>query len=617
MSANDFAEKVEAHFTNQNETNASLTLEVISRMEQEICKENMKNANSIKAESNEKNRNKTSSTASKKAVTTNKRLSESFQSQESNKSMKVGTGEAGKVASVGYAERKNRGNVVSELNKGLGSRGLCEPSTRRPVGLRCEIDSETVAFDNIKSRYRYMFTTLDERTRACERHLVALADFLCDKIKLDPSELQPVGDSSQEDVWVVGRVCCDTSQGKMNKSSVYLEGLRRDGGRLVRLNLEKVETYSLFPGQLVLISGVNSTGREMLVKNIVYDTSPPQASSDPAAMLEFQHSQKYQGGVASNIFIAAGPFTTSENLSYEPLNDLLINILEKKPDVVILIGPFVDITQPHVASGDTELELLENEEVVGTHIASYEMIFIEKFIRDGVQRFFNDEKEDGEVVASKLIATNIILIPSLLDAHHESVFPQPPFGDRDVVKTEFYEETFGVLNIPYSKDGDPRKRVHLLPNPCMFKVNEVLFGVTSSDVLFSMSTDEVSQNCEGPNRLVRMANHLIQQQSFMPQYPPSSNIVSQMDFRHSKHWQMPIAPDVLVLPSKLNNFASEVNGTVVVNPGQLAKGATGGTYAELSIHPMPDSKLRNAILEGKASLAHEVAPRSHVAIVKI
>lgn len=107
MSASDFAEKVEAHFTNQNETNASLTLDIISRMEQEICKENMKNSNSVKAESNDKNKSRASSTSvTKKAVTTNKRLSDSFQAQESNKSMKVGGGDVGRVASVGYAERK-------------------------------------------------------------------------------------------------------------------------------------------------------------------------------------------------------------------------------------------------------------------------------------------------------------------------------------------------------------------------------------------------------------------------------------------------------------------------------------------------------------------------------
>ena len=70
------------------------------------------------------------------------------------------------------------------------------------------------------------------------------------------------------------------------------------------------------------------------------------------------------------------------------------------------------------------------------------------------------------------IPTNIVLVPSLLDGHHEFVFPQPPFGDRDRVTSNFFTEELGVLDVPFSKAGDIRRRVHLMPNPCMFRVNE-------------------------------------------------------------------------------------------------------------------------------------------------
>lgn len=63
------------------------------------------------------------------------------------------------------------------------------------------------------------------------------------------------------------------------------------------------------------------------------------------------------------------------------------------------------------------------------HNASYEMVFIEKVIRDGLKSYFNSADDyDG------CLPTKVILVPSLLDAHHECVFPQPPFGDRDQVK---------------------------------------------------------------------------------------------------------------------------------------------------------------------------------------
>ena len=59
-------------------------------------------------------------------------------------------------------------------------------------------------------------------------------------------------------------------------------------------------------------------------------------------------------------------------------------------------------------------------------------------------------------------------------------------------------------------------------------MNEVLFGVCSNDVLFSLTSDEVSQNIEG-NRLARLAGHLLQQQSFSPQFPVPQNLLAQVN----------------------------------------------------------------------------------------
>ncbi len=55
----------------------------------------------------------------------------------------------------------------------------------------------------------------------------------------------------------------------------------------------------------------------------------------------------------------------------------------------------------------------------------------------------------------------------------------------------------------------------------------MLFGVCSNDVLFARSSDEVSQGIEG-NRLARLAGHLLQQQSFSPQFPVPQNLLAQV-----------------------------------------------------------------------------------------
>lgn len=66
------------------------------------------------------------------------------------------------------------------------------------------------------------------------------------------------------------------------------------------------------------------------------------------------------------------------------------------------------------------------------------------------------------------------------------------------------------------------------------------------------------------------------------------------------------SPDVLILPSKLAPLARPVLGSLVINPGTLAKGSNGGTYAEMSIHPVEESKIRDAIIAGAAGKSNAV-----------
>lgn len=149
-------------------------------------------------------------------------------------------------------------------------------------------------------------------------------------------------------------------------------------------------------------------------------------------------------------------------------------------------------------------------------------------------------------------------------------------------------------------------------------VNETLFGVTSNDVLFSLSADEVSQNAG--NRMARLAEHILEQQSFSPMFPAPAGMHPQADFRHSNHWTMKTSPDVLLIPSKLSTLAKEVRGTLVVNPGQLVKGSSGGTYATLTIHPIPEQVLRSSMaapVDEQQPMLHNVHSRTKVEIVKI
>ena len=95
----------------------------------------------------------------------------------------------------------------------------------------------------------------------------------------------PVGLPRQNRVLCVGRICEEAHGGRLNQASVQLEGsrghsmgstialdlsglLRNDGGDVGdRGNREY--GYSLFPGQIVAVEGINPSGRTMRVTRVI------------------------------------------------------------------------------------------------------------------------------------------------------------------------------------------------------------------------------------------------------------------------------------------------------------------------------------------------------------
>lgn len=431
------------------------------------------------------------------------------------------------TSGISFTQRTSAGQVVQSYNPELKlktelSSDLYDATTRSNKS-KCKITAQEDDFENIGVRFRYMFTTLEERAKSLEKHLLALQKDMCQALNLDESILAPVGVPSPDVVWNCGRIYCESAEGRINATSVVLEGSRRDSyGRRIRLDLKELPSYSLFPGQIVLIEGINPSGRHMIVKRVIEGVSKPALMSSPKLLHEYHHSTYYQNHQPLSIMVATGPFTTSDNLFYQPLGALLSVALQKRPDVLVLIGPFVDITQPLLSTADIKLLPEDDDENNKEHEATYEVVFREKVIRDNLMAFFNSEEEgQGH--------TQIILIPSLQDAHHDYVFPQPPFGNREELKTSFFEESLGVYNIPYSAPSDPKKRVHLISNPCMFRINEILFGICATDILFGLSSDEISKDIEG-NRITKLASHLLQQQSFCPQFPVPTNTIAQVKY---------------------------------------------------------------------------------------
>lgn len=101
------------------------------------------------------------------------------------------------------------------------------------------------------------------------------------------------------------------------------------------MDVTELNECCLFPGQIVAIEGLNLS--EDLFK--AYDMF--QGTYVPAApQPKFKDDLK--------LIVAAGPFTKSNDLDYQPLWELMNLVAEEEPHVLLLIGPFIDYNHPDV-----------------------------------------------------------------------------------------------------------------------------------------------------------------------------------------------------------------------------------------------------------------------------
>lgn len=163
------------------------------------------------------------------------------------------------------------------------------------------------------------------------------------------------------------------------------------------------------------------------------------------------------------------------------------------------------------------------------------------------------------------------------------------------LKNAKIDHVIGTMGLNELNAGRKQPRVHCLSNPSTFRINEVVFGITSTDVLFHMSTEETNSNLEPGSRLRRIAQHMLQQQSYYPLFPPPTALPMNLELTRMGKFGVPCLPDVFLVPSKLSPFATPLlESAVVVNPGHLTKGTTGGTYAIMEIQPFKRETLEES-----------------------
>lgn len=418
---------------------------------------------------------------------------------------------------------------------------------------------------NDDSKFRFMYDEPEEKSEQLNSNTAylmrTLEDDLPKKLEVEEIEFTPVNFPSQKPTLVAGRIVCE-AEGQLNAQSILIEGDRAlSAGNKMKLDISKLDSYAFFPNQVVAIEGINSNGQCLIATKSFQPEPAPQTETTVQKLLgETQNLNKRP----TSIMIATGPYTTTENSLYWPLTALLETVEKKRPDVLVLAGPFVDSRHKDVRLGNLPT----------TFQTQYETVI--------------------NTVEQKLSGLNIkiLVLPSTNDAHHHAVFPQPPARSQGSQNVEF------------------------LSNPSMFKVNDITFGMVNIDVLKHLSTQEISRRGKDKtNRLARLASHLISQRNFYPLFPPAKG--SMVDYQHAGMLRMAVRPDVLITPGDLAYFAREsADGkSVCVNPGRLSKGSSGGTYAMVSIHKLKEDVIKAQAKEKTPD--RQVTKRIRVDIYKI
>nr|CAG4637850.1 EOG090X07VJ [Chydorus sphaericus] len=364
-----------------------------------------------------------------------------------------------------------------------------------------------------------MFSRLRDKYDILEYQLGDVEDILSKQLKID--DWAPNNNLQSEMFRTIGRICCDGVSGsRLNASSLLLEGNRDiSSGTTVALDVSQVKEYSFFPGQILGIEGSNPTGKKIVVNTVTMPTpcTTPKTDIDLPGPL--------------NVLVACGPFTVSEDLDFAPLSDLIQRIESLEPQVVILLGPFLDVRNKKIETG-TELERTFQEEFD----ACLEKLY--RFIPKNVE---------------------VIIVPSWRDVHHRTVYPTPPF---DVKKAQ--------------------PNFNFFSDPCVVNINGVFIAMTSTDILFHLSKEEIAITPQGSDRMSRLVSHIFSQRSFYPLSPPADEMSVDLKLTDT-YSKLPFVPHVLLVPSDLRHFIKNVQGAVVVNTERLVKGVSGGTYARLQI----------------------------------
>ena len=220
----------------------------------------------------------------------------------------------------------------------------------------------TVNSDLKRFFYKPMAMHLSEASGILDDRIEEFQVLVQSHHQLDDAAFGNAASQSTDEIVAVGRIVSDSLEGKINAASLMLETSRRTGAGLrVPLKVESV-SYEFFPGQIVAVRGVNASGQYFSVNEVLEFPLLPASASLPSALDSWNERLGVEEGrntdspsIALNVLVASGPYTADDNLGFEPLHALCEKAEATCADVLLLIGPILDLEHPLIASGDFDL----------------------------------------------------------------------------------------------------------------------------------------------------------------------------------------------------------------------------------------------------------------------
>jgi len=439
-------------------------------------------------------------------------------------------------------------SLRSSLNKGNLAKPA-SPAVQVPVKIEMLGDKKLSASGH-DSIYRWADESLEDRSGCRELRLIsmeaAIGAAMCKRHENEEVEMGTIGLPAQSEVVLSGRIVCEGLEGRLNEKSMLLEGsVASSRGARVRLDAAECERVAAFPGQVVSVLGRSGmTGTTFHARDFLSGLvrEPASVPSDDTSL---------------HLMVVAGPYSLRDSLDFSPLEQALRHAAREKPQVLIVMGPFLDANNQKVCSGETTLASDEDAE-----INSYEELYT-RHILPLLHKYLQPLRR---------ASTEVLVMPSLDEVLCFHPLPQPPLDAS--LGPGLESEHLAALR---------KLGVRFLPNPAHLRINGVAVVVTSADALTPILR-EIVLRPEG-RKIEEALRLLLQQRSLFPVAPREPAHVSEaraaaLDFVED------VEPQVCIFPSVTGNPNGVfVDGTLFINPGSVCRPMVLGSFADVWLTP--------------------------------